>query len=95
MLPFLEDLNRRGLAAIEPLRYAEGGYISPDTSAAMAFGEVRLAQTAAPPAAAAAARPIRNVIVFSEQELASALEGAAGEDVIVNHVRRNRGAIDA
>lgn len=37
--------------------------------------------------------PIRNIIVFSEDELANAMAGAAGEKVIVNHARRNRGAI--
>ncbi len=39
------------------------------------------------------AQPIRNIIVFSDAELAAALEGAAGEQVVVNHARRNRGAI--
>lgn len=37
--------------------------------------------------------PVRVVVVFGEDELANALSGAAGEKVIVNHVRRNRGAI--
>ena len=36
---------------------------------------------------------VRNVIVFDESELANALAGSAGEKVIVNHVRRNRGAV--
>lgn len=39
-------------------------------------------------------QPIRNIIVFSEDELASALAGTAGEKVVVNHVRRNRGGIN-
>lgn len=39
------------------------------------------------------AQPIRNIIVFSDDELAAALEGAAGEKVVVNHARRNRMAI--
>lgn len=39
-------------------------------------------------------QPIRNIIVFSDDELASALSGAAGEKVVVNHVRRNRGGIN-
>jgi hypothetical protein len=38
---------------------------------------------------------VRNVIVFDEAELANALAGSAGERVIVNHVRRNRGATNA
>ena len=38
--------------------------------------------------------PIRNIIVFSDDELAGAMAGAAGEKVIVNHVRRNRGGIN-
>ena len=38
--------------------------------------------------------PIRNIIVFGEDELAGAMAGAAGEKVIVNHVRRNRGGIN-
>lgn len=42
-----------------------------------------------------AAAPIRNIIVFGEDELASALSGAAGERVIVNHVRRNQGSVSA
>jgi hypothetical protein len=37
---------------------------------------------------------VRNVIVFDEAELANALAGSAGERVIVNHVRRNRGAVN-
>ncbi|ALR01246.1 hypothetical protein [Xylella fastidiosa] len=37
--------------------------------------------------------PIHNIIVFGEDELANAMAGAAGEKVIVSHVRRNRGAI--
>ena len=41
-----------------------------------------------------AAAPIRNIIVFSEDELANAMSGAAGEKVIVNHARRNRGALN-
>lgn len=39
--------------------------------------------------------PVRNIIVFSDAELAGALSGAEGERVIVNHVRRNRGGVDA
>jgi len=39
--------------------------------------------------------PVRNIIVFSEAELADALSGTAGERVIVNHVRRNKSAVDA
>ena len=42
----------------------------------------------------AAPAPIRNIIVFSDAELADALSGAAGERVVVNHVRRNRGAVN-
>lgn len=94
MLPFLEDLNDRGWAALEPLRFATGGLISQDVTAAMAAGEARLAASSAPGAGGGGARPLRNIIVFDEAELAAALEGSAGEDVIVNHVRRNRGAID-
>jgi hypothetical protein len=94
MLPFLEDLNSRGLAAIGPERFAQGGLITQDVGAAMVVGEARLAPSSVPGAAGGAARPVRNIIVFDEAELAAALEGSAGEDVIVNHVRRNRGAID-
>ena len=35
--------------------------------------------------------PIRNIIVFNEDELADALSGSAGEKVVINHVRRNGG----
>lgn len=41
-----------------------------------------------------AAAPIRNIIVFSEDELANAMSGAAGEKVVVNHARNNRRALD-
>ena len=47
-------------------------------------------------AAGAGAGPMwRNIIVFSDDELADALSGGAGERMVVTHVRRNRGAIDA
>lgn len=95
MLQFLEDVNRRGSVAVSPQRFAQGGLITQDVGAAMAAGEARLAQSSVPGAAGAAPRPVRNIIVFSEDELVAALEGSAGEEVIVNHVRRNRGAIDA
>jgi hypothetical protein len=39
------------------------------------------------------AAPIRSIVVFSEEELADALSGPAGERVVVTHVRRNRGAV--
>lgn len=35
------------------------------------------------------------VVVFGEQELADALAGHAGEQMVITHVRRNRTAIDA
>lgn len=38
---------------------------------------------------------IRNIVVFSEDELANALAGAAGEKVIVTHARSNRTAINS
>jgi hypothetical protein len=38
-------------------------------------------------------QPIRNIVVFSEDELADAMSGPAGEKVIVTHVRRNRGGL--
>lgn len=37
--------------------------------------------------------PIRNIVVFGEDQLADALAGAAGERVIVTHARNNRMAI--
>jgi predicted nucleic acid-binding Zn-ribbon protein len=39
------------------------------------------------------AAPIRSIVVFSDEELADALSGPAGERVVVTHVRRNRGAV--
>lgn len=39
-------------------------------------------------------QPARVIVVFSEDELANALSGAAGERVTVAHVRNNRTAID-
>ncbi|MCH6484240.1 phage tail tape measure protein [Pseudoxanthomonas sp. LH2527] len=40
------------------------------------------------------AQPTRVVVVFSEDELANALAGAAGEKVVVAHARNNLGAIN-
>lgn len=40
------------------------------------------------------AAPTRVVVVFSEDELANALSGAAGEKVVVAHARNNLGAIN-
>lgn len=35
--------------------------------------------------------PVRNIIIFNDDQLAEAMAGSAGERVVINHVRRNGG----
>lgn len=44
---------------------------------------------------AAGEQVVRNIVVFSEDDLANALAGAAGEKVMVTHARNNRTAINS
>jgi hypothetical protein len=46
-------------------------------------------------ASASGERPMRVIVAFGEDQLADALAGAAGERVIVHHVRNNREALAA